>query len=81
MENAIFKEAGYFPSSSASALCGLKPKPMSNPELTTLKRRILEYLRAHDGNAFISDLSSNLHEEPRRIILALTELKEESQIL
>ena len=80
--NCIYFQIGsYFPSSSSATLCGIREKPVNRPELSELKKRILNYLKKHNGNAYISELAEALKEEPRRIVLALRELKEQNIIL
>ncbi len=76
-----FQTGSYFPSSSSATLCGIKEKPINRPELAELKKKILDYLKIHEGKAYISELAETLNEEPRKIVFALRELKEANLIL
>lgn len=69
-----------FPSSSSAALCLTKIKPISNTELSHLKNGILDFLKTHD-EAFISELADNLEVEPKKIVLAIRELKDDGLLI
>lgn len=68
----------FFPSSSSTTICTFKP--IESIELKLLKENILKYLKSHEG-AYISDLSIELKVEPKKIIKAIRELKEDGMIV
>jgi len=74
------RSGSVFPSTSSATLCFIKQKPISNTELNYIKREILKYLGTHDG-AYISDLSRIINVEPKKIVLAIRELKEEDLLI
>jgi len=76
-----FQTGSYFSSSASATLCGIKEKPINRQELAELKKRILDYLKKHDGTAYISELAEALKEEPKKIIFSIRELKEENLII
>jgi len=69
----------FFPSSSSATICNVKIKPIGELELKRIKQGILDYLKSHESAA-ISELSEFLRVEPKKIVLAITELKKESLI-
>ena len=70
----------FFPSSSSATICNFKTKPIKDIELKILKEDISKYLHSHRG-AYISELSNKLGVEPKKIVEAIRELKEEGMIV
>ena len=69
-----------FPSSSSAALCFKKTSPISKIELDHIKKQIMKYLETHKG-AYISELAKIINVEPKKIVLAITELKKEGFLI
>ena len=67
----------FFPSSSSATICTFKS--IEDIELAILKKNILRYLHSHRG-AYISELSKKLNAEPKKIVKAIRELKEEGML-
>ncbi|MCK5022224.1 MAG: hypothetical protein KAR54_03185 [Candidatus Pacebacteria bacterium] len=74
------KRGSYFPSSSTATLCFTKVKPISQLQLDKLKNGILTYLKTHEG-AYITELADHLDTEPKKVVYAIRELKEDGLLI
>lgn len=76
----VLRKGSFFPSSSTATLCFAKKKTIGDIKRSRIKKDIMKYMRSHRG-AYISDLSQNLHVEPKKVVVAIRELKDEGLLV
>ena len=65
-----------FPDIVIPSLCFVKNERITNLEISQIKIKIKGYLKIHK-KAYVSDMAIALNEEPRNIVQATKELREE----
>lgn len=74
-----FQMGSIFPDISLPVLCFQVERRISKLEIAQLKFKIMDYLKKHK-KAYVSDLAVKLDVEPRKIVQAVKELREEGVI-
>lgn len=76
----VIQNGSMLPITAGIALTGLNNDKLSKIEIDAIKKDILSYLKTTD-KIYISDLAEALRKEPKKIVLAVKELKEEGLIM